>query len=268
VLAFFDHARKRFAQYPDAKRPVSTERYMRFPSQKLDNIADSGTVSVIPPRHTMGQFCRAQPPLPAGTLEARVFGRAFGPDGKPQPDITRQEHYIEDRFHIPVEVQARLAAALTTVKTKRFLLPEEMARLLVSHAYLGQLDVNPLMGEEAARHQWQFWATPKQDDTGTTRLRIEGTSDVASASGAVQGSDGRVWQHEVKLTWDGVIEMNGIRIRRLLMTAKGSEKLAWKNRATEMQGASDVARLPAGRTIEMSSAVRYGILGEPLATRQ
>ena len=33
VLAFLDHCAKRFAQFPDAKKPVAAERYGRFPSQ-------------------------------------------------------------------------------------------------------------------------------------------------------------------------------------------------------------------------------------------
>ena len=33
VLAFLDHARKRFAKFPNAKKPFPAERYKKFPSQ-------------------------------------------------------------------------------------------------------------------------------------------------------------------------------------------------------------------------------------------
>src|SRR5436190_9722878 len=44
VLAFLDHARKRFARFPDAKKPFPAERYMKFPSKKLADIEDDGKV--------------------------------------------------------------------------------------------------------------------------------------------------------------------------------------------------------------------------------
>ena len=41
VLAFLDHAARRFSQYPDATREVDTERFMRFPGQRLNDVEDS-----------------------------------------------------------------------------------------------------------------------------------------------------------------------------------------------------------------------------------
>ena len=100
-------------------------------------------------------------------------------------------------------------------------------------------------------------------------FRIEGRSEAVGgldASGAGGRSDGRVWQHHVKLTWEGFIDVQGDRVIRLLLAARGSEKLRWGNPA--LQAVSDVARLPAGRPINFMGEVRYGIIGEPVAGRE
>ena len=40
VINFLDHCLKRFDEYPEANKPVPAERYMRFPSHKLDDVKD------------------------------------------------------------------------------------------------------------------------------------------------------------------------------------------------------------------------------------
>ena len=105
VLAFLDHSLKRFAQFPDAKKPFPAERYMKFPSQKAADIEDNGKVPVIVERHPAGKSCPAKPRVQHGTIGARLVGRALEKDGKPVADTLRQEHYVEDRFHVPVAMQ-------------------------------------------------------------------------------------------------------------------------------------------------------------------
>ena len=48
VLAFLDHALKRFRDHPDAKRPVAAERYMKFPSMKLPDVRGGRNASSSP----------------------------------------------------------------------------------------------------------------------------------------------------------------------------------------------------------------------------
>jgi hypothetical protein len=267
VLAFLEHARKRFHRYPDARKPVAAERYMKFPSEKLPDVEDSGKAALVLERHEKGTSCPGKLLLPRGTVVARLFGRALGKDGKPLADTLRQEHYVEDRFPVGVGMQERLAEALAGSGDRRFRLGDDLARLLVSHAYLGQLDVNPsgAPGGKSGLVQCEFWGRRVSTAAGgLVRLAIEGRSKAAGASRDVEG-DGRRWQHEVQLSWQGLIEMREGRISRLLLVARGREKLRWGNQLAEMTERGEVARLPGGHPIDLACDVRYGILGEPVA---
>ena len=147
-------------------------------------------------------------------------------------------------------------------------MPGALARQLISHAFLGQLDVNPLAppgGAKGDLKESEFWVQ-NVDQHAPVRLRVAGVSHVAGGEGRdrpARGGDGRIWEHDVKLEWDGFIEMKGSRITRLLLRARGSEKLKWGN--PSMSAPDDVACLPGGHPIDLSSRVQYGILGEPAA---
>jgi hypothetical protein len=271
VLAFLDHSAKRFAQFPDAKKPVAAERYGRFPSAKVADVEDSGKVPVIIDRHPEGKHCPGATRVRQGTVLARVFGRALDKDGKPMADTVRQEHYVEDRFHVPVAMQEALAKALADAGTERFRLADDLARQFVSHAFLGQLDVNPLAeardGKGALKH-CEFWAQPVgAGGNGPVRVRVEGKSEAAGGtSDAGRGGDGAFWRHEVKLAWEGIIEIKKDRVPRLLLVARGSEKLKWGNKnLPKLKGQADVTVLVGGHAIDLSCGVRYGIIGEPVA---
>jgi hypothetical protein len=264
VVAFLDHTLMRFARYPDAKQAVPAERYMRFPSVPVEDVADTRQPLPAGDRHAAGQHCPGTPPMLPGTVVARLFGRALDPSGRPVADTVRQEHYVEDRFDIPVELQDRLAGALAAAGGGRFRLPDELARTLVSHAYLGQLDVNPCgpPGGRGDLKQCEFWAE-RTAGGPTARLRIDGRSEAAGGPGDGDRGDGRLWHHEVKLTWEGLIEMDGRRVRRLLLLARGTEKLRWGNERMGQWAEADVTHLPGGHAIDLACGVRYGVVGEP-----
>ena len=267
ILAFFNYTLERFAKYPDARQPFSAQRHMKFPSSKLPDVPDNRLVLPIPDQHA--QSCPANPRLPPGTIVARLFGRALDENGQPVADTIRQEHYVEDRFNLPVETQAALAQAVLNAGTNAFKMPDALARLLISHAFLGQLDVNPLgspAGGKGDLKELALWVQNiSSQHHAPTRLRVAGASHIAGAQDRNRpgkSNDGRIWEHDVKLTWDGLIDMHGGRITRLLLQARGSEKLKWGN--PSFADAADVACLPGGHPIDLSCEVHYGILGEPV----
>jgi len=267
VLDFLDHASKRFAEYPDAKKPVAAERYMKYPSNKLEDVEDSGKVLPVPDHHAAGKHCPGTPPMRRGTVLARLFGRALDKDGKPMKDTIRQEHYVEDRFHVPVEAQEKLAKSL--VENNRLRLGDDLAQLLMSHAYLGQIDVQPCvcMAKDRAenRGEWkrcEFWAQKAEAGKETALWRIEGESEVVSELAITSHG-----VHNVKLTWEGFIEMKGNRMTRLLLAAGGSEKLqsSKDDHPLKRETRDAVSFLPGGHPIPLECPVRYGIIGEPIA---
>ena len=132
---------KRYAQYSDAKTPVPAERYMRFPSRKLNDVKVTGQAVQIPDSHPKDARCPAKPALRKGTLVGRIVGRALDESGKPLTNAVLQENYLEARLEISVEVQSLFAKALTDAGNKRFQVPDAFVAAVVSHAYLGQLDV-------------------------------------------------------------------------------------------------------------------------------
>jgi hypothetical protein len=275
VLAFLDHCLKRGAQFPDATKPFPAERYMKFPSERLADIEDNGKAPVIVERHPEGKSCPARPPVAAGTIDARLFGRALNKDGTPVANTLRQENYVEDRFRVPVAMQVALAKALQQAGSDRFRLADDLARLLVSHAFLGELDVNPVVsvnGSKGDLKQCGFWVRRVEGaDDDPVRLRLEGTSEARGMQrGDEKGFEARLWQHQVNLAWEGIIEMKKDRMSRLLLVARGSEELKWGHvpSESELQGQRNVILEWAGRAADLNCGVRYGIIGDPVAADQ
>jgi hypothetical protein len=97
---------------------------------------------------------------------------------------------------------------------------------------------------------------------------VEGNSEAAGHSVPGQGGEVRLWDHEVRLAWEGWIEIDGNRIRRLELLARGSEKLRWGNGRTGMWGQTDVTHLLAGHAIDLAGGVKYGVIGEPAPADQ
>ena len=157
ILKFLDHTLDRYRLAPGAENPVTAERFMKYPSGKLADVKDTGKLATIPERHAKDDRCPATPLLERGTLVGRIIGRALGEDGKPIADTIRQEHYMEARFEIPVVVQEQLASAVKGAGGKRFRVPSRFARSLITHAYLGQLDVNPLGDVPGSRNEHRDW---------------------------------------------------------------------------------------------------------------
>ena len=267
ITAFLDLVLARYKEFPDGRKPCAAKRFMRYPSQPVNDVGDEGQPLPAPRIHPDGERCAGSPGVPEGTLLGRVIGRSTK-DGRANPDTQRQENYSEDTFEISVELQEAVAKVAREAGTERFRLPEGIGRALAGCAYLGMLDVNPLSapGGENDRRELEFWGRP-----GKGGIRIEGTSRVAGgmARGALgAGDDGRVWSHEVRLEWKGILELKGSRITRLLAAATGREKLRWENECLPRNGESEVSKLPGGRPIDLDAEVRYGLEARPAAGRE
>jgi len=275
VLEFLDHGLKRFGDHPDGKKAIMTERYMRFPSVKLENMKDEAKPQPFAERHADGKHCPLTPDVPPGTVVARVIGRALDKDGKLSARMVNQEHLALDRFEVPPAMQEKLAQALADGETGRVALPDDFGRLCMAHAFLGNKDAGPMSKVSVFRvasdvKQCEFWAQKTASRValapGVALWRVEGKTEVLG-----QWPPGEfAMRHEVKLTWEGFIETDGKRLTRLLLAASGTEKLKWGSEGLKTQAKTDdeVAFLPAGRFIDMECGVRYGILGERVAVEE
>lgn len=273
IAAFLEYAAKRYREFPDAAKPVVAERFMSFPSHKLPDVTDNGTSFTNVIQHADNDRCPARPVLERGTLVGRVIGRALDKDGRPLTETLRQEHYMEARFEIPVDVQRQFVDALRKAHGQTFRLPDALALSLVEPAYLGQLDVQPLglvPGSQNDRRSWAFngqqIAPADGADANVIRVRITGHSDVAGGQRTHDfRSDGRLWDHAVELDWQGYVELRGDQVTRLTLLAEGHEKLRWSNARLNLTGEVDARHLMAGHPIDQDCGVRYGLIAEPVS---
>jgi hypothetical protein len=248
ILAFLDHGLERFHKNPDGKNPVMTERYKHYPKLRLEDYKTDAAKLPIPQGHSEKGGCPSWTQHPKGTVVARLVGRALGKDGKPVADTARQANYIEDRFHITISTQEKLAKALGGAKTERVTLPLEVTREWVKHAYLGVLDVRPLDNQDRKNgdlKKCDFGAQKVATGKGLTLWRVEGESEVYIDDKTRQWRPGDM--HWVKLKWHGFIEMDENRITRLVLSADGSERLKFVS------------------LFNMNCQVRFGIIGEAIA---
>lgn len=263
VLDFLDHALRRFASNPDPARALPAQRYQRFPSGRMPD-ASTAADPDAPERHPAGAACPGLPASPPGTLTVEMIGRALDAGGRLSADTLHQSHHSQDRFEIPPPLQAQFAAATAGSGERRFPLPDSLARLLVSRAFLGQIDVKPIenpLGAPTRLQEYAFWVRRAENAAGHALFRLEGTSHlecgVAGRPGAPE------FDHSIRLTWEGFIEMDGARMKRLILAAAGAERLRWQTPQPGAGTLPEVAYLPAGRAIDLDGKVRYGFLGSP-----
>jgi hypothetical protein len=159
------------------------------------------------------------------------------------------------------ELQGQVAGAARRVADgQRVRLPDEFARLCASYAYLGELDVRPLTnpaGGAGTAKRCELWATRT---SGSPNLyRLEGVSDLVADP--AERPDGAVFHHTIKLQWEGFLQLQGSSLNQLVLSARGREVLKWRSGGNGDEPL--VARLPAGRNLDQSTEVRFGLIGKP-----
>ena len=102
---------------------------------------------------------------------------------------------------------------------------------------------------------------------GSTSLwRIEGKTEVIGKGGSSRNFG---FRNEVKLAWEGFIEMDGKHMTRFLLAGRGTVKFQYGSdglrAALATKAKDEVELLTAGRYIDMECGVRFGIIGEPVA---
>jgi hypothetical protein len=183
---------------------------------------------------------------------ARLFGRALDENGKPVAETLRQASYTEDGFDISAKTQESLAGVLAGAEADRVQLPRELTREWVKHAYMGVLDVQPLDNSGRSKGELRrcdFVARKVGPRKGRTLWRVEGVSEVFIDDKMSHGIPGDM--HEVKLKWQGFIEMDRDRMTELVVSASGKENLKFQS-----------AR--GGSRFDMAGMVRFGVIGEPV----
>ena len=272
ILKFLDHVASRYKKTPDAKEPVVAERYMRFPSRKMPDVEDTSRLLKIPEQHAESDRCPGIPAVAKGTLVGRIIGRPLDKQGKPITDTTRQEEYMEARFEVSIAEQKRLVTAIKQANDKRFQIPDAFTRSLVSPAFLGQLDANPLGGVPGSQNDSRHWKftgqTIDSGDKEIIRVRIEGESNVKGGRDmrAKPRKEGRLWEHRVTLKWQGYADVKENRIVQLIMVANGDEQFRWGNERYDFRGAPAATHLMAGHKIDLDTKVRYGLIAKPAAS--
>ena len=273
IPKFLDHVVERYREFPDAAQSVSAERFLRFPGRPLRDIPDNDRRIRIPQQHAGRDRCPAARVLEPGTLVGTIIGRALDQNGKPVADTIRQEHYMEARLEIGVGAQVELVRAGRNGNGNEFRIPDELSRVLVSRAFLGQLDVDPSGGVPGSTNKARWWdfcgQRVESADPATLRIRIEGHSNMEGRQDAVgKGTDGRVWEHRVTLNWYGFIDLKDGRMTKLVMLAAGDERLRWGNPRFKLLQEPDAAHLMAGHPIDLDGGVRYGLIAEPVVAPQ
>ena len=255
---FLDHASERYRAHPDGKEAVTTELHMRYPSQAKPSLREPASVGHPVDSHGQGEPCPGDNQVADGSARIDLIGRTVTPAGAFSSDTLTQDNYVQDQFDIDARLQRLIWESVGSEGGDRFELPAELSRAVQAHAYLGQLDAcpvsNPLGGTTDIDRAELFGSVVRRDKDGTL-VRIEGETE---AAGSLRRGGQRIYDHSVKLTWNGYMLIDGGKIVRLALVGRGSERFQW------FQGgpasADAVQHLPAGHRVDVEGAVQYGLV--------
>ena len=271
ILKFLEHARKRFEANPTADALPTAERFQRFPDHKLPDLPASSTLDAQPDLKQGDYSSPGGYQAQEGSLSGRLVGRVVDEEGNLiDTGVRSQETYAEDRVEISKPArEALINAANSKDAGQPFLIPKRFARELIDSAYLGMLDVNPLAGRNIGgtvlKEEIQLWGRQPPPTGESHTIEIWGhTLCEGEAAQLGRNTDGRDWKNRVELNWVGRIVIQKDELISLLAMGNGKEILHWNHGAANSppQGEAPrtaAANLPAGRPIQFSGPVRFGI---------
>lgn len=271
ILKFLEHARKRFEANPTADALPTAERFQRFPDHKLPDLPASSTLDAQPDLKQGDYSSPGGYQAQEGSLSGRLVGRVVDEEGNLiDTGVRSQETYAEDRVEISKPArEALINAANSKDAGQPFLIPKRFARELIDSAYLGMLDVNPLAGRNIGgtvlKEEIQLWGRQLPPTGESHTIEIWGhTLCEGEAAQLGRNTDGRDWKNRVELNWVGRIVIQKDELISLLAMGNGKEILHWNHGAANSppQGEAPrtaAANLPAGRPIQFSGPVRFGI---------
>ena len=255
IASYFDDVAKRYELFPLAEKSVATRRFRNFPKTRLADVADSG-IRFPFPLNDENANAHALSNYPSDSLIGKVVGRPVGNDGKPVARTLRQEDYMEATFDVSRSAASELIQVCRN-STQEVDVPDAFVRQIVGPAYLGQLDVSPLIETtktSSRDHWWKFRARWLKSD-GREWIRVVGRSHIAG--------DGRVWDHTVTLQWQGYVEVINGEAVGVEMLALGHEQLNWGTDDVTLVSEPDARHLMAGHPIQLDSDVIYGLSARP-----
>ena len=271
ILKFLEHARKRFEANPTADALPTAERFQRFPDHKLPDLPASPKLNVEPVLEQGDHpFLGGYHPK-KGALSGRLVGRAVDEEGNPiDTGVRSQETYAEDRVEISKPArEALINAANSKDAGQPFLIPKRFARELIDSAYLGMLDVNPLggrnIGGAVLEKEIQLWGRQLPSTGESHTIEIWGHTLCEGESAQLgRNTDGRDWKNRVELNWIGRLVIQNDDLVSLLAVGDGEETLHWNHGASNSPPPGEAhrtaaANLPAGRPIQFSGPVRFGV---------
>ncbi|MEM9018278.1 MAG: hypothetical protein AAGC68_14790 [Verrucomicrobiota bacterium] len=271
VIRFFEHSVRRFEESPDAASQPIAERFHQYPDRQLPDLPASPLIAELSlseeDSHSVPQGFQSG----EGALPGRVVGRALDSEGEPiLVGVRSQETYVEDRFEISPESLKSFVEAIQSSNVREAIpIPAPFSRELVASAYLGMLDVAPLggkaIGGEILQEEIQLWARRLEPSDGIQAIQIWGHSRCeGKASPFDPIRNVRDWHNRVHLSWTGQATLEGETLITLVALGNGEETLHWNHGAASSPSEgkasrTNVANLPAGRPIQLSGPVRFGI---------
>lgn len=245
-------------------------RFTKYPSQAAPSIAAvANGMSPFDPEHPAAAACPSgacQIPtsgVPEGLI-VNVVGRTIEANGHFSTDVLHQEHYSQDQLIIPLQLQQYIAALVTGSSGQAVRLPDMLGHILMMHAYLGNMDVQPIvspMGAHSEVQSCEFYAALVPGQTHI--YRVYGKSHVRAQGPSPHGAGlpGGMF-NQIELSWSGFFKLSDGRITSLSLLARGEQALKWGPLRPKLSSPDEeVNELMAGHPIDMQAKICLGFNG-------